>query len=314
MSAGRLFPIVVFLFWLASMVWLIQTKVIPLTATSPAPLTHNLPPVDSLEPLQESWQIQWNDQRIGSVRSRAFRDVSQGQVDVMVTLEDAPADDMLNEFFGPANYLIKLATRDLETDSLDLRVTSTMFLDYAGRLERFSSRLFLGGIGNLFQLEGSVTGTTLQVNVHAVGEFWPEGFPTNLLSRDFELPAEAFVSDAFAPPAELTGLSVGRSWQYHTYRALSPNQPMQRIQATVEAVETIGWRGQDQTTLVVVLRDVGNDLSATDDVMGKMWVRSDGTVLRQSLRFGNLEIDFRRDDIGGIGDIEQPRENEYHSR
>jgi hypothetical protein len=296
MSAGRIFPAVVISFWIASMAWLIQTKVIPLMAVHATPVSHAFPEAGSAEPIQDRWIIQWNRQSIGSVQTKAFRDLAHGQIDVIVSLDDAPADEMLRAFFGPANQLIKMAARDFQTNSLNLRITSAMFFDYQGRLENFTSRVYLGGIGDLFQLDGHATATHLQIDVTAVGEFWPESFPTNLLTHRFELPNDAFVSDAFSPPTELADLSVGKSWHYHTYRALSPNQPLQLVRARVESVETIGWHGNVETVFVVKLRNDGNDLSFADDEVGKMWVRGDGLVLRQSLRLGNLEIVFLRDD------------------
>lgn len=296
MSAGRIFPILVLSFWVASMGWLVKTKVIPLMVVRSAPIRHTLPDKESGDVLEESWVIQWQDRTIGNVQTRAFRDASHGQIDSLVSLDDAPADDMLREFFGPANHLIKLAVRDFRTNSLSLRITSTMMLDYAGQLESFSSRVHLGGVGNLFQIQGNATGHALSIDVNAVGEFWPSTFPKKLLTREFELPSESFVADAFAPPSQLKDLRVGSTWQHHTYRALSPNQPLQRVQASVNSIENIGWQGNSVPTFVVSLRNVDNDLSVSDEEIGKMWVRADGIVLRQTLRFGNLEIRFVRDE------------------
>lgn len=267
-------------------------------AITAAPVEHQLPDAESDQPILEHWIIQWNDQRIGDVQTKAYREASRGQIDSIVSLDDAPAEEMLNEFFGPANQLIKMALRDFRTNSLTLRLTNTMFVDYSGRLESFQSRVYVGEIGDLFKLAGSTTGTTLKIDVTTLGEFWPQSFPKKLLTREFELPSEAFVSDAFSPPTELVNLRVGQSWHYHTYRALSPNQPLQRVEANVESVVEIGWHGRQVTVFVVALRNVQNDLSVADEEIGKMWVNSDGTVLKQSLRFGNLEILFLRDESG----------------
>ena len=310
MSAGRIFPIVVAACWLASMTWLIQTKVIPMMAVAAAPHAHRVPKLPADAPIEDRWTIQWNDQSIGSVYTKAYRDAAHGQIDSVVALDNAPADQMLNEFFGPASQLIKRATRDFQTNSLTLRLTNTMMLDYAGSLESFDSRVYLGSVGDLFRLSGTTDANTLTVDVHPIGDFWPESFPKKLLTRQFELPSGAFVVDAFSPPAELQNLRVGKTWQYHTYRALSPSQPMQRIQAKVEANESIGWQGQAENTYVVTLRSVGSDLSVADDVVGKMWVKSDGVVVRQSLRFGNLVIVFVRDEtIYENNTVQGPLEN-----
>lgn len=275
-------------------------------SVSATPNAHRLPELAEDKPIEDRWLIRWNDQRIGSVYTKAYRDAAHGQIDSIVSLDDAPAEEMLTEFFGPASQLIKMATRDFRTNSLTLRLTNTMILDYAGSLESFESRVYLGGVGDLFRLTGSTDGTKLTAVMNAIGDFWPENFPQKLLTREFDLPSEAFVSDAFSPPPELLNLRVGKTWQYHTYRALSPSQPMQRIEAKVEGTESIGWQGEAVNTFVVALRSVGSDLSVGDDKIGKMWVQSDGEVLRQSLRFGNLVIVFSRDESNEPYELEAP--------
>jgi hypothetical protein len=134
----------------------------------------------------------------------------------------------------------------------------------------------------------------MDVDVVAVGDIWPEDFPRNLLHKQFDIPADAFVADAFSPQSQLSDLSVGQTWQFHTYRTISPNRPLQLVEARVESVENIAWEKNVETVFVVSLRNARKELSSTDDLLGRMWVRGDGLVLKQLLRASNLEIVFLR--------------------
>ena len=57
---------------------------------------------------------------------------------------------------------------------------------------------------------------------------------------------------------------------------------MEVLQATVKGHETLHWNGQGVDVLVVVYQsDSGSALGAARTPRGKLWVRHDGTVLRQ---------------------------------
>ena len=297
MSAGRLFPAVVIAFWLASMGWLFKTKVIPLLLVSAAPAQHTLPLTESSSPRIDHWDIVWNDRTIGTAKITATRNSSGGQIDSIVSFERLPIDQMLKELFGPVNQLLRMAIGDVRAAPLSLCLNNTMYINYDGSLESFYSRVQLDGVGSLFQLRGTVHEGVMDVDVIAVGDIWPEDFPRNLLHKQFDIPADAFVADAFSPQSQLSNLSVGQTWQFHTYRTISPNRPLQLVEARVESVENIAWEGNVETVFVVSLRNARKELSSTDDFLGRMWVRGDGLVVKQLLRAGNLEIVFLRRSI-----------------
>ena len=273
--------------------WLFQTKVIPLLLV-PAPAQHALPPTDSSSPRIDHWDILWNDRTIGTAKITSTRNSAGGQIDSFVSFEQLPVDQMLKELFGPANQLLRMAVGDLRTAPLSLCLNSTLFINYDGGLESFSSRVRLDGVGDLFELRGTVNDGVMELDVVAVGDVWPEDFPHKLLQKRFDLPAGAFVADAFSPQSQLSNLSVGQTWQFHTYRTLAPNQPLQLVQANVESVQDVAWEGDVETVFAVSLRNVRRELSSTDDFLGRLWVRGDGLVLRQLVRAGNLEIVFLR--------------------
>ncbi len=290
MSTSRIFRFLAVGFWLVSVNWLVQTKVIPVISASSAPETLRFPELAAGETTEVRWTIQWRNGTIGQVHSKAFRDAGHGQIDSLVVLDDAPAGDMIREWFGPANHLINLVTKDFGSKAFSMRLTSTVMLDYAGSLESFRSRVYLSDVGDLFRLEGTTHGQSLVIDVVALGEFWPKNFSKQLMTREFHLPEGGYVSDVFSPPAELRRLRVGQQWHYQTYHVLSPNLPMQRVEATVERIEKISWRGQNRETFAIVMRNVGSDLSVANDIVGRMWVDRAGVVLRQMLCFGNLEV------------------------
>ncbi len=294
MSAGRLFPLAVITFWLTSMGWLLKTKIIPVVFVAAAPTQHALPPEASAAPQIELWDILWKDRTIGKATITATRHGAGGQIDSVVSFERLPIDQMLHEFFGPANHLLRMALRDVDTAPLSLHLNNTMFINADRSLERFYSGVQLDGVGRLFDLRGTVSEGIMAVDVVAVGDVWPQDFPRTLLHKEFDIPTGGFVTDAFSPQSQLAHLSVGRIWRFHTYRTMSLGQSLQLVEARVESLQDVVWEGNVETVFVVSLRSAGNDLSATDDSWGQMWVREDGQVLRQSLRAGNLEIVFLR--------------------
>jgi hypothetical protein len=61
-----------------------------------------------------------------------------------------------------------------------------------------------------------------------------------------------------------------------------PNQPLQILQAKVEREETIEWNGEVVNTWMIVYRnDSGSELTGAKAARGRVWVRRDGTVLKQ---------------------------------
>jgi hypothetical protein len=74
-----------------------------------------------------------------------------------------------------------------------------------------------------------------------------------------------------------------------------PSSPLEILQATVERTENIVWNGEPVSARLVVYRsDAGSGLLAARKPRGKLWVRSDGLVLKQQVTALNSDLTFVR--------------------
>ena len=78
------------------------------------------------------------------------------------------------------------------------------------------------------------------------------------------------------------------------YRPLLPSRPLELVEATVEDREMIAWGGRKVLALRVVYRRAAGSSLSLDRELGSLWVLPDGTVVRQTLRWGSLELTFDR--------------------
>ena len=81
---------------------------------------------------------------------------------------------------------------------------------------------------------------------------------------------------------------------FQMYRPLLPNRPLDLVEATVEGYDEIPWCGQTVKALQVVYRRAAGSSLSLDRELGSVWVLSDGTVVRQTLHWGSLELTFHR--------------------
>ena len=93
------------------------------------------------------------------------------------------------------------------------------------------------------------------------------------------------LGDAWSPQTLLPGLHTGQTWNVPIYSPLRPPKaPLEILQATVEGSEPILWDGQTEEVWLVVYRnDAGAGLRNNESPRGQLWVRRDGTVLKQEV-------------------------------
>jgi len=313
--------ILVLLFWLISMGWLATTKIAPQFAASDRPDQRTFRPESSSDVETQAWKIRWNHRRIGWAKTttRRFTD-GQGFVESEVRLENLTVRQMLKEMFGSAMIMLRAFDLGGVDDQLRVgcRVKTEMNFDAYGRLKRFVSGLELDSFGELISTRGTMGGGKLSVDVFsgAALDDMPEGalgshggaleVPGSdgdttevrygaLLSRDFEVPEDALIADALLPQSRLTGLIVGQQWTFKSYRAYPPQNPLREVEARVERQEMLGWEDDVEPVFVVSFRDVsGSGLTAASEPNSWLWVRKDGTVLKQQMRMGNVNVDFLR--------------------
>jgi hypothetical protein len=94
----------------------------------------------------------------------------------------------------------------------------------------------------------------------------------------------------------LPGLRLGQEWTVPMYSPIAPYQaPMEILTATVEGTERISWMGESVDAWMVVYRSQGNSgLGGSDSPHSQLWVRQDGTVLRQDTNLFGATMSFVR--------------------
>ena len=113
---------------------------------------------------------------------------------------------------------------------------------------------------------------------------------------DRYLPPGAFVTDELLPQTMLPGLRVGQTWTTPVYNPFLPKEnPMEILQVEVERTDKTLWNGEPVPAMLVVYRsDSGSSLASHHEARGKLWVRPDGMVLKQEMRFLSSPLWFVR--------------------
>ena len=104
------------------------------------------------------------------------------------------------------------------------------------------------------------------------------------------------MGDSLSPQTHLPGLRVGQTWTVPAYSPFRPpNNPLEILQATVERLEPMSYNGRVEDVWVVVYRsDPGAGLAHNGVPRQRLWVRRNGTVLRQQIRLFDATIAFTR--------------------
>ncbi len=111
------------------------------------------------------------------------------------------------------------------------------------------------------------------------------------------------IRDSLSPETELRGLHVGQSWTIVSYSPLSSNPldylqeraPTEVLLAKVEDKPDMIWNGQPEPVWEVVYRtDTVQDPTSDKNVRNRMWVRMDGTVIREEVRLSGIRLLFVR--------------------
>jgi len=286
------------IFWFASMTWLALVKLFPViqSGTPPEGIVAILQADD--EPIHECWKIIWKDRPIGWSETIAERHAdATSSVNSHVHFDRLPISAMLRDGLGPLKFLFGSAAstgRDLD---ISMDVTSTLKTDVDGRLDRFDSTIDLSDVGSLCHLTGILEGDQLNVVVTAGEALYLSGLGSSqeLYRGSLDFPETESLADGFAPQSRLAKLYVGQQWTFPSVRPFPPNSPLQIVEARVEEEKVVVWEHDLVTVLVVTFREAaGAGLTRSRTSFGEMWVRRDGTVLRQSLTIAGLTVDFQR--------------------
>jgi hypothetical protein len=288
--AHRFYSVFVWTAWLASMSWLFVAKIWP-TLHGGHPPDYSVTRSDDSRPIV--WRISWNERRIGMAASRKLSQADGLSVRHVVQFEHLPLDMILSKTFGPLGAMLKTTSGGDQPLELELLLATELRFDRQRQFTGFQTVADLGELPEFLRIHGVVDE---QRKLDLTTRFGDSvGGPGKVLRHKIELPSNAVVNDSFAPRAELRNLQVGQKWTIPVYRPFPPNSPVQIVAAHAERHELILWDGHDVETILVVYRsDAGSGLGSALEPVAREWIRDDGLVLQQEVRWSGATIRFER--------------------
>jgi hypothetical protein len=278
---SRWFNAAVVLLWLITMSWLVTEKVLPPLLVGDPPsyskiveAQRDAPPV--------GWRMSLNHRSLGWALSDTKLQ-STGLTDIhgRVHFDALPLDEMVP---GWVQTLSRLLEHPIDRLQMDAR--SILTIDSLGHLVQFDSTVRIEPFNQVICLRGTVEGRRLQLMIRN-GD--------GPLSKEVFLPADALLCDVLSPQSQLPGLRAGQKWTVPVYSPLWPKTPLEIVQAKVERLEPVLWNGLVEDCWLVVYRgDPGNGAGDGQNERGRLYVRRDGTVLRQQVLLFDSVITFDR--------------------
>ncbi len=278
---NRWFSVAVILLWLSTMSWLVITKVVPPLLIGDPPSYRTIldarrggPPV--------GWSMDINGKEMGWALCEITA-LPQGLTEVhsQVHFDELPLEQMAPDWLRVALKLTNQSSR------LEMDAESWLVVDALGQLSRIESLVRLDSIGNLIRLDGEIEGNQLKWEVKS-GNF--------IYKDEAYLASDALVGDSLAPQTHLPGLRAGQTWTVPAYSPFRPpNNPIEILQATVEPLKSMSYNGRVEDVWLVEYRsDPGSGIGHHGAPRERLWVRRDGTVLRQQVRLFDATITFTR--------------------
>ncbi len=290
---SRWYNIAVVALWLSTMTWLVYRKVLPSMLVGDPP---SYPAILAAQKNQSAagWTIVWKDKSLGWAVIRT-KPLPQALTEVRshVHFDTLPLQEMSPE------WLRHLLPLEQLTQWLVMDSQSTLIFDPLSRLSRFESTIDLepkegvrrveGVKQSLVKIQGTIDGATLELWIRC-------GDLTPLQPMKIPLPRNVMLSDAISPQGCLPGLRHGQTWTVETYSPLRPpSDPIEIVHATVEQRGPLLWNGRvEEAWLVVYRSDPGAALKQEETVRGRLWVRPDGTVLKQEVLLLGASLLFVR--------------------
>jgi hypothetical protein len=286
----RWFNVAVVGLWLASMTWLVMTKVVPSLLVGEPPSYPVILAAQRADP-PVGWTMELDDRRLGWAVS-ATTPIPQGLTEVRsrVHFDALPLDEMMPDWLR--NSLPPLGGLNVPADS-----RTTLVFDPLGRLSRFESSVAFESQEAFVKVRGTIDGAKMALWIR-VGDVKP-------YETDVTVPRDAMLGDALSPQSRLPGLREGQTWTVESYGPLRPpTSPKEILIATVQARDTLIWNGEAIDTFLVVYRsDPGAAIGSAGSTRGRLWVRRDGTVLKQQVMILRSTLTFTRLPDRGAADL-----------
>ena len=282
---NRWFSATVVILWLATMGWLVKEKVLPLVLVGEPPSVGKVIEAQQKKPVV-GWKVMVDSQPLGwALADTQLQRTGLTEVRGRVHFDTLPLEKMMPGLLQSVLRLIGGSSDKLQFDA-----RSVLTVDGFGRQVRFDSTLRFDPCGEVISVHGTVEGGQAELQVRV------RGGPAE--SVIIHLPSNALLSDAFSPQpqTELPGLRTGQTWTMPVYSPLWPDKNKPEIlRATVEGTQPIVWNGEGVSTWLVVYRsESGNGADGNQKPRGQLWVRHDGTVLKQEASVFGSTITFVR--------------------
>jgi hypothetical protein len=279
--------------WSASMTWLVVHKVLP-------PLMIGEPPgyvaVVNTEGPQPpvGWDLSWNGGRLGWAVSTIKRQENlTTEIRSHIHFDQLPLEQWAPGWLQP--FMSAGFPRGARAA---MEAESTMTIDPLGRLADFDSALRLRPWQSLVRVRGLIDGNKLKLFVH-MADFSAE--------PEIPLPAGARLTDSLAPQVRLPGLWLGQQWSVSSYSPINflcdpigfveGRNPLEVLQARVERLVPIEWQQRrEHVWMVVYCKEPQTESwsGAGEQICNRLWVRRDGTILRQQVMLGRSVLTFSR--------------------
>jgi hypothetical protein len=272
----------VVILWLSAMSWLLVEKVLPPLLVGEPPSYRTILKAQRGEP-PVGWKMSFDGRRLGwavSTITSLPDDITE--VYSWVHFDQLPLDDLAP---GWLRSLVRSAEQTPSLLTMDAK--NTTWIDPLGHLSSFKSEVRVTPLSDAIRMQGTIEGNQLKFEIRTGG-----------LSYEMEaqVPQDALLSDALSPRTQLPGIRPGQRWTVPVYSPLRPpSNPLEILQAEVDGSEPIVWNNRTVETLLVVYHsDAVYGLGSRERPRGKLWVRPDGTVLRQQVMIFNSTMTFVR--------------------
>lgn len=268
--------------WLAAMSWLITTKVLPSFLVGNPPQADQILQAQMESPLV-GWRMLWDGNELGWALNRTRtlpNDLTE--VDTRVHFDRLPLHQIVPQ------PLQSLMGGDLDlVAQLALDVHNTLVYDPLNRVCRFETAVAFAPGLELIKLRGRADEGRLHIDVR---------YGQSLHEVETNLPSGMLFGESMSPQPSLPGLRLGQTWTVKVYSPFAnPTNPTELLHAAVEGREPMAWNGRIVDAWIVVYRaDPGNTSGRGGAVRGKLWVRSDGTVLKQQATLFGSKLSFVR--------------------
>lgn len=262
---NRLYVSAVFLFWLATMGWLLSQRILPQFMYGDPPksgVAYFMDPV--------AWDIEVDGVSCGSATMLTVEGSSPGlrEAHSLVELHRLPIPKGLPSYF---------ASMIPSIDALSPKIRSRVTFDSSGRMLGFDTWVFTSPEDSTLRLTGFVVSGQLKLKIRA-------GHVYKQLAYDW--PVEGSLTSELAPETSLMLLYPGKKWRNEVYNPFSTNQePFEVLEAHVVEEVAHTYNGERCDAHRVEFRTASEaGQSEKERLRSTLWVAKDGRVLRHETK------------------------------